>query len=102
MRPASGIHQIKAKGKSKPRAAFSKGTLAMRVRDELPGLFADEQFASVFGVRRKPGISRWQRFVVGITSRSAADEEVASKDHRRGSGNALIARNPVGSRNRRS
>jgi hypothetical protein len=24
------------------RAAFPKGTLAMRVRDELPGLFADE------------------------------------------------------------
>jgi hypothetical protein len=33
------------------RAAFPKGTLAMRVRDELPGLFADEQFASAFGVR---------------------------------------------------
>jgi hypothetical protein len=26
----------------------------MRVRDELPGLFADEQFASAFGVRGKP------------------------------------------------
>jgi hypothetical protein len=33
------------------RAAFPKGTLAMRVRDELPGLFADEQFASAFGQR---------------------------------------------------
>jgi hypothetical protein len=39
------------------RAAFPKGTLAMRVRDELPGLFADEQFTSAFGVRGKPGIS---------------------------------------------
>ena len=42
------------------RAAFPKGTLAMRVRDELPGLFSDEQFASGFGVRGKPGISPGQ------------------------------------------
>ncbi|HZD13814.1 MAG TPA: hypothetical protein VE196_01480 [Pseudonocardiaceae bacterium] len=37
------------------RAAFPKGTLAMRVREELPGLFADEEFVSAFGVRGKPG-----------------------------------------------
>jgi hypothetical protein len=42
------------------RAALSKGTLAMRVRDELPGLFVDEQFASGFGARGKPGISSGQ------------------------------------------
>lgn len=47
------------------RAAFPKGLLAMRVREELPGLFTDEQFTSAFGVRGKPGISpgqlRWSR-----------------------------------------
>ncbi|MER5262755.1 hypothetical protein ABTZ99_11855 [Actinosynnema sp. NPDC002837] len=38
-------------------AAFPKGTLPMRVRDELPELFADEEFVSAFGVRGRPGIS---------------------------------------------
>jgi hypothetical protein len=48
------------------RAAFAKGTLAMRVRDELPGLFADAQFASAFGVRGKPGISPGQLALVTV------------------------------------
>lgn len=62
------------------RAAFPKGTLAMRVRDELPGLFADEQFVSAFGVRGKPGISPGQlalvtvlQFAENLTDRQAAD-----------------------------
>jgi hypothetical protein len=41
-------------------AALLKGTLAMRVRDELPGLFADEQCVLACGVRGKPGISPGQ------------------------------------------
>ncbi|MEU5847914.1 IS1182 family transposase [Saccharopolyspora shandongensis] len=62
------------------RAAFPKGTLAMRFRDELPGLFADEQFASAFGMRGKPGISPGQlalvtvlQFAENLTDRQAAD-----------------------------
>lgn len=62
------------------RAAFPKGTLAMRVRDELPGLFADEQFVSAFGVRGKPGISPGLlalvtvlQFAENLTDRQAAD-----------------------------
>lgn len=62
------------------RAAFPKGTLAMRVRDELPGLFTDEQFASAFGVRGRPGISPGQlalvtvlQFAEDLTDRQAAD-----------------------------
>ena len=62
------------------RAAFPKGTLAMRVRDELPGLFVDEQFALAFGVRGKPGISPGQlalvtvlQFAENLTDRQAAD-----------------------------
>jgi transposase len=62
------------------RAAFPKGTLAMRVRDELPGLFTDEQFASAFGVRGKPGVSPGQlalvtvlQFAENLTDRQAAD-----------------------------
>src|SRR5947209_13157354 len=62
------------------RSAFPKGTLAMRIRDELPGLFADEQFASAFGVRGKPGISPGQlalvtvlQFAENLTDRQTAD-----------------------------
>jgi transposase len=62
------------------RAAFPKGTLAMRVRDELPGVFADEQFVSAFGVRGRPGISPGQlalvtvlQFAENLTDRQAAD-----------------------------
>jgi transposase len=62
------------------RAAFPKGTLAMRVRDELPGLFADEEFVSAFGGRGKPGISPGQlalvtvlQFAENLTDRQAAD-----------------------------
>ena len=52
----------------------------MRVRDELPGLFADEQFASAFGARGKPGISPGQlalvtvlQFAENLTDRQAAE-----------------------------
>jgi hypothetical protein len=38
----------------------------MGVRDEVPGLFADEQFASAFGVRGKPGISPGQLALVTV------------------------------------
>ena len=39
------------------RAAFPKGSLAIRLRDELGMLFADEQFADLFPVRGKPAWS---------------------------------------------
>jgi hypothetical protein len=49
-----------------PGRRSAKGTLAMGVRDEVPGLFADEQFASAFGVRGKPGISPGQLALVTV------------------------------------
>ena len=62
------------------RAAFPKGTLAMRIRDELGELFDDERFAGAFGVRGKPGIAPGQlamvtvlQFVDNLTDRQAAD-----------------------------
>ena len=39
------------------RAAFPKGCLAMRVRDELDVLFRDAEFAAVFPVRGGPALS---------------------------------------------
>jgi transposase len=62
------------------RAAFPKGTLAMRVRDELGEVFADGAFVDAFGVRGKPGISPGQlamvtvlQFAENLTDRQAAD-----------------------------
>lgn len=62
------------------RAAFPKGSLAIRVRDELGVLFADEQFADLFPVRGEPAWSPGRlvmvlvlRFVEGLTDRQAAE-----------------------------
>lgn len=62
------------------RAAFRKGTLAMRVRDQLGSWCEDEAFAAVYGVRGAPGISPAQlamvtvlQFTENLTDRQAAD-----------------------------
>ncbi|MEV6869095.1 IS1182 family transposase [Streptosporangium subroseum] len=62
------------------RAAFPKGCLAMRVRDELGPLFEDEQFAEVFPARGGPGLSPGMlalvsvlQFAEGLSDRQAAD-----------------------------
>ncbi len=62
------------------RAAFSKGSLAIRVRDELGVLFTDEQFADLFPARGKPAWSPGRlamvlvlQFVEGLTDRQAAE-----------------------------
>src|SRR3954451_13093116 len=62
------------------RAAFRKPTRAMRVRDELGEVFADEAFIDAFGVRGRPGISPGQlamvtvlQFAEDLTDRQAAD-----------------------------
>ncbi|MFG1956337.1 transposase [Nonomuraea sp. NPDC049028] len=62
------------------RAAFPKGTMAMRIRDALGPLFADEEFAGMFGVRGRPGLSPGQLALVSLlqyaedlSDRQAAD-----------------------------
>ncbi|TDT98193.1 transposase [Streptomyces sp. 846.5] len=62
------------------RAAFRRGCLAMRVRDELGPLFEDEQFAAAFPARGGPALSPGQlamvsvlQFTEGLTDRQAAD-----------------------------
>jgi hypothetical protein len=39
------------------KAAFPKGTLAIRMRDELGELYGDTEFVPAFGVRGRSGIS---------------------------------------------
>jgi transposase len=62
------------------RAAFPKGSLPIRVRDELGEVFADEQFAAAFGVRgalaESPGVLvlvTALQYAEGLTDRQAAD-----------------------------
>ena len=61
-------------------AAFPRGSLAVRVRDELGAWCADEAFGPVYGVRGAPGISPAQlavvtalQFAENLTDRQAAD-----------------------------
>jgi transposase len=62
------------------RAAFPKGNLAMRIRDELGAVYEDERFTAAFGVRGRPGISPGQLMMVtvlqfseNLTDRQAAE-----------------------------
>ncbi|MBX7551596.1 IS1182 family transposase [Streptomyces sp. NPDC004232] len=62
------------------RAAFPKGSLAIRVRDELGVLFTDEQFSGMFPVRGKRAWSPGRlalvvvlQFVENLTDRQAAE-----------------------------
>jgi hypothetical protein len=50
LRP-KGLPPIPEQTAAVARAAFPKGSLAMRVRDRLAEVFADEPFAASFGVR---------------------------------------------------
>jgi transposase len=62
------------------RAAFPKGTLAIRLRDMLGSVFADGHYAGAFGVRGRPGIAPGQlmlvtvlQFVEDLTDRQAVE-----------------------------
>ncbi|BAL87431.1 hypothetical protein AMIS_22110 [Actinoplanes missouriensis 431] len=62
------------------RAAFRKGNLATRIRDELGQVYEDGRFTAVFGVRGRPGISPAQLMIVSVlqfaedlTDRQAAE-----------------------------
>jgi transposase len=75
-----GSGEIPAETVRVARAAFPKGSAAIRVRDELGPLFTDEEFADLFPVRGKPAWSPGRlalvlvlRFVEGLTDRQAAE-----------------------------
>lgn len=62
------------------RAAFPKGSLAIRLRDELGSVFTDEQFAGLFPTRGKPAWSPGRlaliavlQFAEGLRDRQAAE-----------------------------
>jgi len=62
------------------RAACPKGTLAMRLRDELGELYQDEHFASLYPVEGQPAYEPWRLAIItvlqyaeGLTDRQAAN-----------------------------
>lgn len=83
----SGPGEIPAETVRVARAAFRKGSLAIRVRDELGFLFTDEEFADLFPVRGKPAWSPGRlalvlvlQFAEGLTDRQAAEAVRARVD----------------------
>ncbi|AIA02444.1 transposase IS4 family protein [Streptomyces noursei] len=75
-----GSGEIPAETVRVARAAFPKGSLAIRIRDELGSLFTDAEFADLFPVRGKPAWSPGRlvlvlvlQFVEGLTDRQAAE-----------------------------
>ena len=61
-------------------AAFSKGTLCLRIADELGGLYRDDQFAELFPTRGRPAASPARlalasvlQYVEGLSDRQTAD-----------------------------
>ncbi|WP_404867862.1 IS1182 family transposase [Kitasatospora griseola] len=82
-----GSGEIPAETVRVARAAFPKGSLAIRVRDELGPLFTDEGFVGLFAVRGRPAWSPARlalvavlQFVEGLTDRQAAESVRARID----------------------
>ena len=62
------------------RAAYPKGSLAMRLRDELGGIYRDEEVRSLIATRGQPAQAPWRLALVlglqtveGLTDRQAAE-----------------------------
>lgn len=68
-------------------AAFPKGNLYFRLRDELGTLYHDQQFAALFSVTGQPALPPWRlalvtvfQFLEGLSDRQAADQVRARLD----------------------
>jgi transposase len=86
LRP-KGLPEVPEQTMMVARAAFPQGSLAMRVRDRLAEVFADEPFADTFGVRGAPGLSPGVlslvtvlQFAEDLTDRQAAAMAVRAID----------------------
>jgi transposase len=62
------------------RAAFPRGNIYMRLRDELGAIYSDQLFAALFPRRGQPAASPWRlalitvmQFAEGLSDRQAAD-----------------------------
>src|SRR4051795_13644141 len=74
------VGEIPAETVRVARAAFPKGTLVTRLRDEFSALFQDEDFRSLYPARGQPGLTPWRlalvtvfQFLEHLRDRQAAD-----------------------------
>ena len=62
----SPIQQVPEETARVARAAFPKGNIYLRLRDELGSVFADEDFADLFPVRGRPALAPWRLALVTV------------------------------------
>src|SRR4051812_396684 len=74
------VGEIPAETARVARAAFPKGTVVTRLRDEFDALYADEDFRSLYPARGQPGLTPWRlalvtvfQFLEHLSDRQAAD-----------------------------
>ena len=48
------------------RAAFPKGTVVTRLRDEFSALYEDEDFRQLYPARGQPGLAPWRLALVAV------------------------------------
>jgi transposase len=79
LRPES-IGAIPAETARVARAAFPRGTVATRLRDEFSALYEDEDFRDLYPIRGQPGLAPWRlalvtvlQFSEHLSDRQAAD-----------------------------
>ena len=69
------------------RAAFRRGNVYLRLRDELVTIYADEAFASLFPTQGQPAEAPWRlapvtvlQFAEGLSDRQAAADRLSRLD----------------------
>ncbi len=74
------IGEVPAETARVSRAAFPKGTLVTRLRDEFSALYQDEDFRRFYPARGQPGLAPWRlalvtvfQFLEQLSDRQAAD-----------------------------
>ncbi len=60
------IGEIPAETARMARAAFPKGTVVTRLRDEFSALFEDEDFRKLYPARGQPGLAPWRLALVTV------------------------------------
>ena len=74
------IGEVPAETARVARAAFPKGTVVTRLRDEFNALYEDEDFQKFYPARGQPGLAPWRlalvtvfQFLEHLSDRQAAD-----------------------------
>lgn len=80
LHPSNRLGDIPEDTRRVAQAAFPKGSLAMRIRDELGAVYLDDQFSDLFPGRGQPAESPALlalvvvlQFAEGLTDRQAAE-----------------------------